>query len=160
MPSILGSGITWHGACASFSMTDSYLPSGSRFSMQCQLPQTSHRVLHNPFILFGLGRSPNFVDKVRLGTPRWPGNQDNERHSLNQIVPNSRIIVVPPEKDDVHWLSRLYLTPSRLIKQSVIILVSMCGILLILIAILHYRERQQDQKERQSQTHRFHFDAM
>jgi len=81
----------------------------------------------------------------------------NQKHSLLQVIPNSRMVVVPPEKDDVQWQSRLYLTPSRLLKQSVIILASMCGILLLLIAILHYRERQQDRKERQSQTHRFHF---
>lgn len=52
-----GSGVTWHGACISFFTTDSNLPEGKRYSKQCQLPQTSHRILHNPYALFGLGRS-------------------------------------------------------------------------------------------------------
>uniref|UniRef100_A0A915EKH9 Uncharacterized protein n=1 Tax=Ditylenchus dipsaci TaxID=166011 RepID=A0A915EKH9_9BILA len=154
----IGSGVTWHGACVSFLMTDSW--GKTRNSIQCQLPQTSHRVLHSPFVLFGLGRSPNFVDEVLLGSPRWHGHADNQRSMLKQIVPNSRIIVVPPEQEGTHWQSRLYLTPSRLIIQSLLVLVSVCGILLLLIFFLHFRERRQDRKERQSQTHRFHFDAI
>jgi len=157
-----GSGITWNGACVSFSMTDSNVPEGRRFSKSCQVPQTSHRVFHNPYALFGLGRSPNFVDDVSFGVPRWPGGNalESQSHHLTQIVPNSRIIVVPPEGNDTHWKVRLYLTPNRLIIISVIILVSMCFILLVFVAFLHYRERRDDQKERMAQTRRFHFVAM
>uniref|UniRef100_A0A914YZ19 T-cell immunomodulatory protein n=1 Tax=Panagrolaimus superbus TaxID=310955 RepID=A0A914YZ19_9BILA len=154
----IGSGISWHGACAYFSMPDSY--GNTRLSAQCQLPQTSQRALHSPFLLFGLGRSPNFIDEVKLGSPRLPDQTSNQHTSLKQIVPNSRIIVVPPEGADTHWQSRLYLTPSQLIIQSVAVLFSVCVILIILIVFLHYRERQQDRKERQAQLHRFHFDAM
>lgn len=154
----LGSGITWHGACASFSMPDSY--GKYLMSAQCQLPQTSQRALYSPFLLFGLGRSPNFIDEVRLGSPRLPSFTGNQNASLKQIVPNSRVVVVPPEGDYTHWQSRLYLTPSQLIIQSVAVLFCVCLILVILIVILHYRERQQDRKERQAQLHRFHFDAM
>jgi integrin alpha FG-GAP repeat containing protein 1 len=157
-PNEIGSGVSWHGACAYFSMPDSY--GNTRMSAQCQLPQTSQRALHSPFLLFGLGRSPNFIDEVRLGSPRIHSSSLNQHSSLKQIVPNSRIIVVPPEGDDTHWQSRLYLTPSQLIIQSVAVLFSVCVILVILIIFLHYRERQQDRKERQAQLHRFHFDAM
>uniref|UniRef100_A0AC34GVI4 T-cell immunomodulatory protein n=1 Tax=Panagrolaimus sp. ES5 TaxID=591445 RepID=A0AC34GVI4_9BILA len=157
-PNEIGSGISWHGACAYFSMPDSY--GNTRMSAQCQLPQTSQRALHSPFLLFGLGRSPNFIDEVKLGSPRLPDQSSNQHTSLKQIVPNSRIIVVPPEGADTHWQSRLYLTPSQLIIQSVAVLFSVCVILIILIVFLHYRERQQDRKERQAQLHRFHFDAM
>jgi integrin alpha FG-GAP repeat containing protein 1 len=158
-PNEIGSGVSWNGACASFSMPDSY--GNTRLSAQCQLPQTSQRALHSPFLLFGLGRSPNFIDEVLLGSPRLRvSSSQNQHSSLKQIVPNSRIIVVPPEGDDTHWQSRLYLTPSQLIIQSVAVLFSVCIILVILIIFLHYRERQQDRKERQAQLHRFHFDAM
>ena len=157
-PNEIGSGISWHGACAYFSMPDSY--GNTRMSAQCQLPQTAQRALHSPFLLFGLGRSPNFIDEVKLGSPRLPDQSQNQHSVLKQIVPNSRIIVVPPEGADTHWQSRLYLTPSQLIIQSVAVLFSVCVILIILIVFLHYRERQQDRKERQAQLHRFHFDAM
>ncbi|VDO52974.1 unnamed protein product [Brugia timori] len=107
---------------------------------QCQMPQTTHRALHTPFALFGLGRSPNFVDydfvlsfcncakdmklmqsfAVHIGSPRVPLagslHYGNQHYYLKQIVPNSRLIVVPPKGDGVHWQSRLYLTPSQLIK--------------------------------------------
>lgn len=133
--------------------------SGKLVSTQCQLPQTSHRTLHSPFALFGLGRSPNFVDEVKLGTPRWP-NKKNQNFFIEQIIPNSRIIFAPPYDDNSIWKYSFYLTPSQLIVQSFLVLLSVCGILILLILILHFRERQEDRKERHAQTHRFHFDAM
>ncbi|KAI6240967.1 hypothetical protein M3Y99_00406500 [Aphelenchoides fujianensis] len=153
-----GSGISWVGACAAFSMSTSY--GAPRVSTQCQLPQTSYRTFHSPFVLFGLGRSPNFVDIVNLGSPRWPADSSNQHYQLKQIVPNSRVIVVPPERDGNHWQSRLYLTPSRLIIQSLIVQISVCFILFCLVLGLHLREKRDDRRERQSQSHRFHFDAM
>ncbi|VDN38181.1 unnamed protein product [Gongylonema pulchrum] len=56
----IGSGIAWHGACVMFSMSDSW--GHDQVGSQCQMPQTTHRALSTPFSLFGLGRSPNFVD--------------------------------------------------------------------------------------------------
>lgn len=139
-------------------MTESWV-AGNRVGIQCQLPQTSHRTFHSPFLLFGLGRSPNFVDEVNLTSPRAP-NFLNQRTNLKQLVPNSRIMVSPPKSKDDQWISRLYLTPSNLILKSVVILACVCIVLLLLVFGLHFRERRQDKKERQSQTHRFHFDAM
>jgi integrin alpha FG-GAP repeat containing protein 1 len=110
--------------------------------------------------LFGLGRSPNFVDEVLLGSPRWSEDEGNQRHKLKQIVPNSRIIVIPPERDGTYWQSRLYLTPGQLIIQSLLVQISVCFILSCLAIGLHLREKRHDRLERQSQSHRFHFDAM
>ncbi|VDK53565.1 unnamed protein product [Gongylonema pulchrum] len=39
----------------------------------------------------------------------------NQHYDLKQIVPNSRVIVVPPKGDGIHWQSRLYLTPSQVL---------------------------------------------
>ncbi|KHN78663.1 Uncharacterized protein Tcan_09296 [Toxocara canis] len=159
----IGSGIAWHGACVMFNMSDSW--GHEQKGTQCQMPQTTHRALHTPFALFGLGRSPNFVDYVHIGSARMPeGNglvhDGNQHHDLKQIVPNSRVIVVPPKGDGRNWQSRLYLTPSQLIIQSLLVLISVCAILLFVVAILHFRERRADKHERQLQSHRFHFDAM
>ncbi|VDM95088.1 unnamed protein product [Thelazia callipaeda] len=158
----IGSGIAWHGACVMFIMSDSW--GHDQVGSQCQMPQTTHRALHTPFALFGLGRSPNFVDYVHVGSPRMPlinrVNYGNQHYYLKQIVPNSRLIVVPPKDDGIYWQSRLYLTPSQLIIQSLMVLVSVCVILLLVASFLHYRERRADKHERQAQSHRFHFDAM
>lgn len=119
----LGSGITWQGACVSIKMADSgpgFIEQGTRHALQCQIPQSSHRIMHNPFVLFGLSRSPNFVEEVHLGAPRPPSMGKWQHEMIRQIVPNSRVIVIPPGLDDRNgsWQSRLYVTPSRLIILS------------------------------------------
>ncbi|RCN41608.1 FG-GAP repeat protein, partial [Ancylostoma caninum] len=153
----LGSGVSWSGACASFSMSDGW--GGSLKSASCQLPATTHRALAPPYVLFGLGRSPNFVDELTIGAPRYADNLAVRQHTLKQIVPNSRIVVIPPE-DGTHWVTRLYVTPSQLILQSLAVIALVCAMLLIVVAFLHYREKKEDRVERQQQSHRFHFDAM
>lgn len=121
-----GSGIAWHGACVSIRMADSgqgLIEQGMRNALQCQIPQTSHRILHNPFVLFGLSRSPNFVEEVHLGGPRPPLLGRLQRDFIRQIVPNSRVVVIPPGLQDksANWTSRLYVTPSRLIILSMFV---------------------------------------
>ncbi|KIH50583.1 hypothetical protein ANCDUO_19337, partial [Ancylostoma duodenale] len=153
----LGSGVSWSGACASFSMSDGW--GGSLKSASCQIPATTHRALAPPYVLFGLGRSPNFVDELTIGAPRYADNLGVRQHTLKQIVPNSRIVVIPPE-DGTHWVTRLYVTPSQLILQSLAVIALVCAMLLIVVAFLHYREKKEDRVERQQQSHRFHFDAM
>ncbi|VDO18597.1 unnamed protein product [Heligmosomoides polygyrus] len=173
----VGSGVSWGGACASFSMSDGW--GGSLKSSACQIPAGTHRALAAPYILFGLGRSPNFVDevcsplvvvpfkfgsdsvfiKLTVGVPLYSESLNARQHSMKQIVPNSRIIVIPPE-DGSHWLTRLYVTPSQLILQSLAVIATVCTMLLLVVAFLHYRERKEDRVERQQQSHRFHFDAM
>ncbi|EPB73294.1 FG-GAP repeat protein [Ancylostoma ceylanicum] len=153
----LGSGVSWSGACASFSMSDGW--GGSLKSASCQIPATTHRALAPPYVLFGLGRSPNFVDELTIGAPRYSDSLAVRQHTLKQIVPNSRIVVIPPE-DGTHWVTRLYVTPSQLILQSLAVIALVCAMLLIVVAFLHYREKKEDRVERQQQSHRFHFDAM
>ncbi|KAK5978488.1 FG-GAP repeat protein, partial [Trichostrongylus colubriformis] len=157
LPKELGSGISWGGACASFSMSDGW--GGSLKSSACQIPAGTHRALAPPYVLFGLGRSPNFVDELTIGAPLYADALNARQHTLKQIVPNSRIVVIPP-KDGSQWLTRLYVTPSQLILQSLAVIALVCAMLLMVVAFLHYRERKEDRVERQQQSHRFHFDAM
>ncbi|KHJ75908.1 hypothetical protein OESDEN_24474 [Oesophagostomum dentatum] len=133
---------------------------GSLKSTACQIPAATHRTLAAPYVLFGLGRSPNFVDELTIGAPRYSDNLAIRQHTLKQIVPNSRIVVIPPEDGNTHWLTRLYVTPSQLILQSLAVIALVCAMLLIVVAFLHYREKKEDRVERQQQSHRFHFDAM
>ncbi|CAI5446215.1 unnamed protein product [Caenorhabditis angaria] len=151
-----GSTVTLSGSCGSFSMSDGW--GGSSQSIQCQTPSTSYRTLNLPYLFFGLGRSPNFVDELNMGIPKYKDMKSQWFNSLKQIVPNSRIMVQPTESG--HWLSRLYVTPSQLILQSILVITSVCGILLMVALFLHYREKKEDRYERQQQSHQFHFDAM
>ncbi|KAF1760367.1 hypothetical protein GCK72_008616 [Caenorhabditis remanei] len=154
----IGSSISMTGACASFSMTDGW--GGSTQSVACQVPSSSHRSLYLPFLLYGLGRSPNFVDELNIAIPKYADRKEDWKTSLKQIVPNSRIIVLPPSTEYPHWSSRLYVTPSALIVQSLAVIALVCCMLLMVVVFLHYREKKEDRYERQQQSHRFHFDAM
>ncbi|CAJ0606650.1 unnamed protein product [Cylicocyclus nassatus] len=61
----------------------------------CQLPASTHRALAAPYLLFGLGRSPNFVDELTIGAPRYCDGLAVRKHTLKQFAPNSRIVFIP-----------------------------------------------------------------
>lgn len=54
---------------------------------------------------------------MNIAIPKYADRKEDWKHSLKQIVPNSRIIVLPPSDQYPHWTSRLYVTPSALIVQ-------------------------------------------
>lgn len=119
-----------------------------------QLPQSGHNALGLPFTIFGLGRTPNFVDTLTVGL-------SGQSRSWTQIIPNSQMVVIPwPAKEPTKWRAQLFVTPSKLILMSVAALTAICGLITIIIAALYWKERKEDRKERLQESHRFHFDAM
>ncbi|KAF7276132.1 hypothetical protein GWI33_010889 [Rhynchophorus ferrugineus] len=125
-----------------------------RHGVSAQLPQSAHFSLNLPYTIFGLGRTPNFVDYVTVGL-------SNNSKSWTQIIPNSQMVVIPwPVDQPGRWKAQLFVTPSKLILMSVAALTAVCGIIIVTIGVLHWKERQEDKKERLSESHRFHFDAM
>ncbi|KAG5872000.1 hypothetical protein JTB14_030842 [Gonioctena quinquepunctata] len=125
-----------------------------RHGLAAQLPQSAHFSLNLPYSIFGLGRTPNFVDKLTVGL-------FNYSRSWTQIIPNSQMVVIPwPTNDPSGWKAQLFVTPSKLILMSVAALTTLCGLITVIIGVLHWKERQEDKKERMSESHRFHFDAM
>ncbi|GMT21222.1 hypothetical protein PFISCL1PPCAC_12519, partial [Pristionchus fissidentatus] len=156
-----GLGVVWGGVCASYEMETTGIGEKRR-AIECQCTANSHKAgLTPPFILFGLGRNPNFVDQVDIGVPRpTDAGAKLRSHEQKQIVPNARMMVQPPTDDKGSWVLRLYLTPSTLILSSLIVMASTCTILLIVVLVLHFREKKVDRVERAANSHRFHFDAM
>lgn len=125
-----------------------------RHGLASQIPQSAHFSLNLPYSIFGLGRTPNFVDMVTVGL-------SNHHKSLTQIIPNSQMVVIPwPTNEPSKWKAQLFVTPSKLILMSVAALTTVCGLITVIIGVLHWKERQEDKKERLSESHRFHFDAM
>lgn len=125
-----------------------------RHGVAAQLPQSAHFSLNLPYSIFGLGRTPNFVDKLTVGL-------SNHSREWTQIIPNSQMVVIPwPAKDPSKWKAQLFVTPSKLILMSVAGLTTVCGLITVIIGVLYWKERQEDKKERMSESHRFHFDAM
>ncbi|KAJ8940628.1 hypothetical protein NQ318_020685 [Aromia moschata] len=125
-----------------------------RHGVSAQLPQSAHFSLNLPYTIFGLGRTPNFVDRLTVGL-------SNHSRTWTQIIPNSQMVVIPwPPDEPARWKAQLFVTPSKLILMSVAALTAVCGLITVIIGVLYWKERQEDKKERLSESHRFHFDAI
>lgn len=119
-----------------------------------QLPQSAYFSLHLPYTIFGLGRTPNFVDFVEIGLAK-------KSRSWPQVIPNSQIFVIPsPPNKPENWKIQLFVTPSKIILKSVIALFGICLVILLIILGLHIKERREDKLEKLQEAQRFHFDAM
>lgn len=119
-----------------------------------QIPQSAHFSLNLPYTIFGLGRTPNFVDSLTVGV------YGNHR-VWTQLIPNSQMVVVPwPTDDPSQWRVQLFVTPSKLIFQSIVALLGTCVLILIIIGVLYWKERREDHFEKLQEAHKFHFDAM
>lgn len=126
-----------------------------------QLSQSAHLALQLPYTVLGLGRSANFLDHLYVGIPRPPGNQDMRKQEWTAIIPNSQLIVIPyPHDQPRSWSAKLYLTPSNIVLLTAIALIGVCVFILVIIGILHWKEKKADDREKRQEAHRFHFDAM
>jgi integrin alpha FG-GAP repeat containing protein 1 len=122
--------------------------------VSAQLSQSAYFSLHLPYTIFGLGRTPNFVDYVEI-------HYAGKNRSWQQIIPNSQMLVIPKNPLETYtWKLQLFVTPSKVIIQSVIALLGICLVILIIILILHIKERREDKLEKLQEAQRFHFDAM
>lgn len=119
-----------------------------------QLPQSAHFALYLPYTIFGLGRTPNFIDELTIG-------MFNNTHTWTQIIPNSQMVVIPyPQSAPDRWKAQLFVTPSKIVLQTVVALLGTCVFIAFIIALLHWKERREDRIEKLQEAHRFHFDAM
>lgn len=119
-----------------------------------QLPQSAYFSLNLPYTIFGLGRTPNFVDTLTVGL-------SNHSRVWTQLIPNSQMIVIPwPIEHPEKWKAQLFVTPSKLIWMSVIALGGTCVIIMFIIIGLYIKEKREDKIEKLAEAHRFHFDAM
>ncbi|XP_073836516.1 T-cell immunomodulatory protein-like [Musca autumnalis] len=114
-----------------------------------QLPQSSYFALQMPYTIFGLGRTPNFVDTLTVGLGHMSRN-------WTQLIPNSQIIVIPVD-DPQHWKAQLFITPSKHIVKSVVALGGTCFVIVFIILVLHFKEKREDKQEKLKEAHRFHF---
>lgn len=125
-----------------------------RSGLSNQLAQSAHFAMYLPYTIFGLGRTPNFVEDLTVG-------MFNASHTWNQIIPNSQLVVIPyPPQSPGKWRAQLFVTPSKIILQSVLALLGTCLVILIIIGLLHLKEKREDRVEKLEEAHRFHFDAM
>eukprot|EP00106_Octopus_bimaculoides_P010039 XP_014777481.1 PREDICTED: T-cell immunomodulatory protein-like [Octopus bimaculoides] len=139
-------------------------PYGTNHSLLCfsatQLSQSAHYSLQLPYTVFGLGQSPNYIDNLKVGIACYPKDKCETRE-WTSVIPNSRLIIIPhPMDDPQQWSNRLFVTPSRLVLLTGAALLGTCAFITAVVAILHWRERAEDKREKLQEAHKFHFDAM
>ncbi|KAL4702541.1 hypothetical protein ACJJTC_001426 [Scirpophaga incertulas] len=106
-----------------------------RTGVCAQLPQSAYFALQLPYSIFGLDRTPNFVDTLNVGLS---GNY----RSWTQIIPNSQIVVIPaPPNDPSLWRAQLFVTPSKVILKSVFVLAAIVFVITGFVLYLHWKER-------------------
>lgn len=124
------------------------------------LSQSAHFALQLPYVIFGLGHTPNFVDSLTVGIP-YPKGHEIRSHEWTGIIPNSQMFVVPYlEDENGRWMNKLFVTPSHLVLITFAALMGVMGFIFFIILGLHWKERMEDKKEKLQEAHRFHFDAM
>lgn len=134
---------------------------GSTFVETCaaQLPVSSHSRLMLPYNTFGLGMSPNFLETMNISITN--ATDHSRSRKWTQIIPNSQLYVIPyPPTRVGDWSMKLFITPSKSILYTGLALIGLCGLIVLIILLLHWREKVADRKEKLQEANRFHFDAM
>ncbi|CAB3236458.1 unnamed protein product [Arctia plantaginis] len=110
-----------------------------RTGVCAQLPQSAYYALQLPYSIFGLDRTPNFVDTLNVGLSGYS-------RSWTQIIPNSQIVVIPaPPNDSSQWKAQLFVTPSKVILKSVFVLTAIIIVIIGCVLYLHWKERNDRQ---------------
>jgi integrin alpha FG-GAP repeat containing protein 1 len=103
-----------------FKFTISELSGIKRAAQGVQLQQSGNLALQTPYILFGLGRTSNYIEEFYMGVTI--NNQDHSAsywHMWICIIPNSQLVAIPYKPTDPdNWTLELYIKTSGLLLQS------------------------------------------
>lgn len=103
------------------------------------MPQSAYHSLQLPYSIFGLDRTPNFVDTLTVGLSGYS-------KSWTQIIPNSQIVLIPaPPNDPLQWRAQLFVTPSKVILKSVFVLTAIILVIIGCVLYLHWKDRNDRQ---------------
>ena len=131
---------------------------GSRVGVWTQLSQGTHQAVQPPWVIFGLGQVANFVEKLTI---TLASDDKVGEASMENVIPNSQLILIPyPPDKPSKWAFQLLLTPSDIIWKFAIALLSVVVVLGLIVIILQYQEKREDDAEKREEAHKFHFDAM
>lgn len=112
-----------------------------RTGVCAQLPQSAYFALQLPYSIFGLDRTPNFVDTLNVGLSGYS-------RSWTQIIPNSQIVVIPsPPDNPSQWRAQLFVTPSKVILKSVFVLTAIIVVITCCVLYLHWKEKKDPQED-------------
>jgi len=114
-----------------------------------QLAQSSHFALQSPYVIFGLGQTPHFVESLYVSIPGFGTDKKVRTRQLEQIVPDAQVIIIPRQKDNPNsWDYKMFLSPmSDLVFSTLIALAVLCLLILLIIFVLHRQETLEDAAE-------------
>ena len=103
-----------------------------------QLPQTGYQSLLTPYSYFGLGRTNNYIENLFVGSTKH-----TKEHYINMegVIPNSKVVIIPPVEGDGPWRKELYLRPGEWIPWVTLTVVIATIILAVIVFVLHLNEK-------------------
>ena len=117
--------------------------------------------LQTAYVVFGLGRTSNYVDELHVGIAHGIAGEKPRTRLWQSVIPNSQLVVAPyPPEDPASWTLDLFVTPGHLALWVGVVLAVSCVLLSAVVTALHVRERREDEREKLQSAHLFHFDAM
>ncbi|KAK7062132.1 T-cell immunomodulatory protein [Favolaschia claudopus] len=148
-------GVSYSGASYKYTVLDT---TGSRSAAQVgQLPQTSYQSLQTPYSFFGLGRTNNYIENLFVGS-----TMHTPEHFINieGVIPNSKVVILPPSKSGDPWKRELFLRPGEWIPLVTLTVVVATLLLAVIVLVLHLNEKREDELERRRASHHINFDAL
>jgi integrin alpha FG-GAP repeat containing protein 1 len=81
-------------------------------------------------------------------------------HYINMegVIPNSRVVITPDLNQD--WRRELYLRPGEWIPWVTVTLFVATAILAVIVGVLKWNEKREDEMERRRALHHINFDAL
>ncbi|KAI0831660.1 integrin alpha N-terminal domain-containing protein [Trametes gibbosa] len=148
-------GVSYSGATYKYTVLDT---SGRRSAAQVgQMPQAAYQSLLTPYVYFGLGRTNNYIENLFVGSTK----HTNEHYiNMEGVIPNSKVVIIPPMVDGDMWKRELYLRPGEWIPWVTLTVVASLIILAVIVLVLHLNEKREDELERRRASHHINFDAL
>eukprot|EP00123_Amoebidium_parasiticum_P016500 comp23460_c0_seq1/m.39177 comp23460_c0_seq1/g.39177 ORF comp23460_c0_seq1/g.39177 comp23460_c0_seq1/m.39177 type:complete len:617 (-) comp23460_c0_seq1:778-2628(-) len=125
-----------------------------------QFTQSSHASLQTPYLVFGLGRTNNYIDVAEVTVP-YTLNKARNAQTYLSVIPNAQLVIIPnaPNTPE-NWSMKLFLMPSRLTLWIAVAVILACLLMGLVVLALHYKEKYEDEQEKRRTQHLFTYHAM
>lgn len=164
-------GNTSHGPTVKITITD--LNGIKTPRTATQFPQSTNGVIQQPYLLFGLGKTNNYIEELFVGIPAmskvtessrkesssllkfdFSGGRDTGNSEYSNIwmglIPNTHVIAqLYPINNPRNWSLVLSVSPTKTFTRIITVTVLALVIIGIIIGILDRREKVEDMKEHQ-----------
>lgn len=137
-------GVNTHGITYAFASTSA--TGSKRLFSGTQLSSSAHSPLATPFVLFGLGRTNDYVNEFYVGLPTG-----HRRRFDAGIIPNSQLIAIPtPPDKPARWTIELYISKASLLPWVALAVSAGLVIIGAVVVLLEWRERLEDAREKKA----------